>query len=79
MTYYSELNLQHPTYYIYDELAVGRIEICLQGIWNPVCEDFLTDDDASVACYQLGFSRAGKLFILYFLLIVGYLLFCRCH
>ena len=59
LTYYSELDLQNPTYYIDDELAVGRIELCWQEIWNPICEDFFTIADASVTCHQLGFSRAG--------------------
>lgn len=59
VTYYSELDFQHPTYYIDGDLAVGRIELCWQEVWNPICEDFFTTADASVACHQLGFSRAG--------------------
>ena len=45
--------------YIDNGLAAGRIEICLDGKWNPICQDFFEEADASVACYQLGFSRAG--------------------
>ena len=58
-SYYSDSNLQSETYYIDGSLAAGRIELCIDGVWNPVCEDFWTDADAAVACHQLGFSRYG--------------------
>ena len=51
--------MQTVNYYIDGELALGRIELCLQGKWSPICQDDWSDIDASVACYQLGFSRAG--------------------
>ncbi len=47
------------TYYIDDHLAIGRIELCFDGVWTAICEDVWTREDASVACHQLGFSRAG--------------------
>ena len=47
-------------HFVDDELAIGRIELCLSGVWRPVCEDVWTEADASVACHQLGFSRAGR-------------------
>lgn len=53
-------SLHHMTYYIDDELAVGRIELCFNGTWSPVCEDVWSNKEASVVCHQLGFSRAGK-------------------
>ena len=57
--YYSDQN-QHPmNYYIEGELAVGRIELCESGRWSPICQDNWNEKDASVACFQLGFSRAG--------------------
>lgn len=59
-SYYSELNPQPDAYYIDGSLSVGRIELCLEGMWNPVCQDFWTDTEASVACSQLGFSRHGE-------------------
>ena len=59
-TYYSDQSFQDMTYYIENELAVGRIELCSGGKWSPICEDFWTSKDASVACHQLGFSRAGN-------------------
>ena len=58
-TYYSDLSPQMDTYYIDGSLAAGRIELCLRGTWNPVCQDFWTEAEAAVACYQLGFSRHG--------------------
>lgn len=64
-TYYSDMNSQDPTYYIDGNLAAGRIELCLKGIWNPVCQDFWSEDETAVVCHQLGFSRYGTCLILY--------------
>ena len=61
VTFYSGHELKPSTYYIDNELAIGRIEICLREKWKPICEDFFTQADASVVCQQLGFSRAGKI------------------
>ena len=45
--------------YISDSLAVGRVEVCYDGRWRSICRDTWSREDAAVACYQLGFSRAG--------------------
>lgn len=52
--------LLNPTFYIDEELSSGRLEICEEGVWRPVCRDVWDFTDASVACSQLGFARAGE-------------------
>ena len=51
------------SYYIDDNLATGRIEVCHAGQWRAVCKDSWSGADTAVACNQLGFSRAGDMAI----------------
>ena len=58
--YQAEDLYQYSNLYMKEELAVGRVEVCLNGTYGPICEDDLWNSQSvSVVCSQLGFSPYG--------------------
>ena len=58
--YLNEGNLA-SYYFIDDEVHRGRLEVCMNGEWSSICYDeSWNNQDAIVACKQLGFSLFGK-------------------
>ena len=43
-----------------NQLSQGRVELCVNGRLGVVCSEMWDNQDASVACRQLGFSPYGK-------------------
>ncbi len=37
----------------------GQVELYINGTWTGICSEFWDDNDASVVCNQLGYSREG--------------------
>ena len=38
----------------------GRVEICYNEAWGTICDNQFDNVDASVICFQLGFSQNSK-------------------
>ena len=38
----------------------GRLEVCLNNVWGTVCESSWGNNNAAVACRQLGYQPTGE-------------------
>ena len=44
----------------FEEFVEGEVQVCLNGTFGSICDTSWNNQDASVVCRQLGFSRYGK-------------------
>ena len=59
--YYNGATSYEDFYSSKDQLAMGRVEVCIGGKFGSVCDESWNNEAASVVCKQLGFSQFGKM------------------
>ena len=57
-----ELRLSNATYDVYNgfDFYGGRVEVCLNGTYGPICDQDWDDQDASVVCSSLEYSPPDR-------------------
>ena len=38
----------------------GYVELCLDGAWGTLCDEYWDNRDAGVICYMLGYHRESE-------------------
>ncbi len=57
----ADLANQLPEFdFVQDDVARGRVEVCLNNTFGTICDFMWNNLDASVVCNQLGFSPYGE-------------------
>ena len=37
----------------------GTLEVCLEGAWGSVCDDYWGNEETGIVCHQLGYTSTG--------------------